>query len=131
MLAHYPDYGLNYKYGGWHLTRTVAIATLHGKTRLYVTVGSFVQHLPGEGRDSRVAERDGPGWVGAGDRGARAAQRGVDESHFVDRRRRAVRDEYRERIIWATARPRILFLSLTAMRDGGGGSERWMAHLLL
>lgn len=40
VLAHYPDYGLNYKYGGWHLTRTVALATLHGKTRLYVTVGS-------------------------------------------------------------------------------------------
>jgi glucose/arabinose dehydrogenase len=40
VLAHYPDYGLNYKYGGWHLTRTVAVATLHGKTRLYVTVGS-------------------------------------------------------------------------------------------
>ena len=40
VLAHYPDYGLNYKYGGWHLTRTVAFATLHGKTRLYMTVGS-------------------------------------------------------------------------------------------
>jgi glucose/arabinose dehydrogenase len=40
VLAHYPDYGLNYKYGGWHLTRTVAFATLHGNTRLYVTVGS-------------------------------------------------------------------------------------------
>ena len=40
VLAQYPDYGLNYKYGGWHLTRTVAFATLHGKTRLYVTVGS-------------------------------------------------------------------------------------------
>jgi len=40
VLAHYPDYGLNYKYGGWHLTRTVAFANLHGKTRLYVAVGS-------------------------------------------------------------------------------------------
>jgi glucose/arabinose dehydrogenase len=40
VLARYPDYGLNYKYGGWHLTRTVAFATLHGKMRLYVTVGS-------------------------------------------------------------------------------------------
>ncbi len=40
VLAHYPDYGLNYKYGGWHLTRTVAFANLHGNTRLYVTVGS-------------------------------------------------------------------------------------------
>jgi glucose/arabinose dehydrogenase len=40
VLAHYPDYGLNYKYGGWHLTRTVAFATLHGHTRLFVSVGS-------------------------------------------------------------------------------------------
>jgi glucose/arabinose dehydrogenase len=40
VLAHYPDYGLSYKYGGWHLTRTVAVATLHGQTRIYVTVGS-------------------------------------------------------------------------------------------
>lgn len=40
ILAHYPDYGLSYKYGGWHLTRTVAFAQLHGATRLYVTVGS-------------------------------------------------------------------------------------------
>ncbi len=40
ILARYPDYGLSYKYGGWHLTRTVAFAQLHGVTRLYVTVGS-------------------------------------------------------------------------------------------
>ncbi|HTD95298.1 MAG TPA: hypothetical protein VK627_00145 [Edaphobacter sp.] len=40
VLAHYPDYGLNYKYGGWHLTRTIAFANLHGRTRLYLTVGS-------------------------------------------------------------------------------------------
>ncbi len=40
VLAHYPDYGLNYKYGGWHLTRTIAFANLHGATRLYVSVGS-------------------------------------------------------------------------------------------
>jgi glucose/arabinose dehydrogenase len=40
ILARFPDYGLNYKYGGWHLTRTVAFATLHGRTRLYLTAGS-------------------------------------------------------------------------------------------
>ena len=36
-LATYPDYGLSYKYGGWHLTRTLAFGT-NGK--LYVSVGS-------------------------------------------------------------------------------------------
>jgi glucose/arabinose dehydrogenase len=37
VLAEFPDYGLNYKYGGWHLTRTVAYGP-NGK--LYVSVGS-------------------------------------------------------------------------------------------
>lgn len=36
VLAQFPDYGLNYKYGGWHLTRSLAFAG--GK--LYVAVGS-------------------------------------------------------------------------------------------
>jgi glucose/arabinose dehydrogenase len=36
-LASFPDYGLSYKYGGWHLTRTIAFGT-NGK--LYVSVGS-------------------------------------------------------------------------------------------
>ena len=40
VLMRFPDYGLNYKYGGWHLTRTVAVADLHGRTRVYVAAGS-------------------------------------------------------------------------------------------
>ena len=36
-LATFPAYGLSYKYGGWHLTRTIAFAP-NGK--LYVSVGS-------------------------------------------------------------------------------------------
>ncbi|MDQ4121048.1 MAG: glucose/sorbosone dehydrogenase [Acidobacteriota bacterium] len=37
-LATFPDYGLDYKYGGWHLTRTIAI---NQETRkIYVSVGS-------------------------------------------------------------------------------------------
>jgi glucose/arabinose dehydrogenase len=36
VIAKFPDYGLNYKYGGWHLTRTIAIEA----GRLYVSVGS-------------------------------------------------------------------------------------------
>ena len=35
-VATFPDYGLSYKYGGWHLTRTVAV---HDE-KLYVSVGS-------------------------------------------------------------------------------------------
>jgi glucose/arabinose dehydrogenase len=40
VLAHYPDYGLDYKYGGWHLTRTVAFGSITGKPRMFVSVGS-------------------------------------------------------------------------------------------
>ncbi len=36
-IATFPDYGLSYKYGGWHLTRTITFAP-NGK--LYVSVGS-------------------------------------------------------------------------------------------
>ena len=36
-LATFPAYGLSYKYGGWHLTRTIAFAP-NGK--MYVSVGS-------------------------------------------------------------------------------------------
>ena len=39
-LVRFPDYGLHYKYGGWHLTRTVAIAEQGGRTRVYVATGS-------------------------------------------------------------------------------------------
>lgn len=37
VLATFPDYGLSYKYGGWHLTRTISFSPV-GK--LYVSVGS-------------------------------------------------------------------------------------------
>lgn len=36
-LATFPDYGLSYKYGGWHLTRTVAFGP-NGK--IYIAAGS-------------------------------------------------------------------------------------------
>ena len=37
VLATFPDYGLGYKYGGWHLTRTIVVG---GTGKLYVAVGS-------------------------------------------------------------------------------------------
>ena len=37
LLTTFPDYGLNYKYGGWHLTRTIAIG---GNGKIYIAVGS-------------------------------------------------------------------------------------------
>jgi glucose/arabinose dehydrogenase len=36
VLARFPDYGLSYKYGGWHLTRSLAF----NAGKLYVSVGS-------------------------------------------------------------------------------------------
>ncbi len=40
VLATYPAYGLSYKYGGWHLTRSIAFGQGDQKDLLYVTVGS-------------------------------------------------------------------------------------------
>jgi glucose/arabinose dehydrogenase len=40
VIATYPDYGLNYKYGGWHLTRTLAVVERAGEKKIYVAVGS-------------------------------------------------------------------------------------------
>ncbi len=37
ILATFPAYGLGYKYGGWHLTRTLCFG---GNGKLYVSVGS-------------------------------------------------------------------------------------------
>jgi glucose/arabinose dehydrogenase len=37
VLATFPDYGLSYKYGGWHLTRTVTVGP---NDKIYVSVGS-------------------------------------------------------------------------------------------
>ena len=39
-LIRFPDYGLHYKYGGWHLTRTVAAVNVQGAPRIFVSVGS-------------------------------------------------------------------------------------------
>lgn len=35
-IASFPDYGLDYKYGGWHLTRSIAFHN----NKLYVSIGS-------------------------------------------------------------------------------------------
>jgi glucose/arabinose dehydrogenase len=37
VLTTFPDYGLSYKYGGWHLTRTIVVG---GNGKIYVSVGS-------------------------------------------------------------------------------------------
>ena len=62
VLTRFPDYGLNYKYGGWHLTRTVAVATLHGRTRIYVTTGSscnYCRELEAQRASLTVMDPDG------------------------------------------------------------------------
>ncbi|HEV2863619.1 MAG TPA: hypothetical protein VGX48_21580 [Pyrinomonadaceae bacterium] len=79
VLATFPDYGLNYKYGGWHLTRTVAAG---GNGKIYVSVGSScnacvekeavrasVIEMDPDGRSRRVYARGlrnavGLRWVG-------------------------------------------------------------------
>lgn len=78
-IATFPDYGLSYKYGGWHLTRTLAFGP-NGK--LYVSVGSScnsclekekvratVLEMNPDGTDSRVFAKGlrnavGLKWIG-------------------------------------------------------------------
>lgn len=78
-LATFPDYGLNYKYGGWHLTRTV---TFGPDGTLYVSAGSScnacdekeevratVQAMTADGKNARFYARGlrnsvGLKWVG-------------------------------------------------------------------
>ena len=43
VLATFPDYGLGYKYGGWHLTRTIAVGS---DRKIYVSVGSSCNACP-------------------------------------------------------------------------------------
>jgi glucose/arabinose dehydrogenase len=51
VLARYPDYGLNYKYGGWHLTRTVEFARLREAA---TTTGASQDSTRGSHRGSYV-----------------------------------------------------------------------------
>jgi glucose/arabinose dehydrogenase len=39
-LARFPGYGLGYKYGGWHLTRSLSVGAVDGAPTLFVSVGS-------------------------------------------------------------------------------------------
>ncbi len=40
VLMRFPGYGLSYKYGGWHLTRTITIDSASAKPTIYLSVGS-------------------------------------------------------------------------------------------
>lgn len=95
-LATYPDYGLSYKYGGWHLTRTLAFGA-NGK--LYVSVGSScnaciekekvrasIVEMNADGTDQRIFARGlrnavGMRWIG---RALFATNQGSD--HLGDNR---------------------------------------------
>ena len=50
VLATFPDYGLGYKYGSWHMTRTIAFSPA-GK--LYVSIGTSCDSC-----DEKKSERD-------------------------------------------------------------------------
>ncbi len=57
VLTTFPDYGLSYKYGGWHLTRTIAIG---GNRKIYVSVGSScngILEMDPDGRNLRYFAR--------------------------------------------------------------------------
>jgi glucose/arabinose dehydrogenase len=66
VIASFPDSGLNYKYGGWHLTRSIAFHN----NKIYVSVGSscdaciekeenraVIIEMDMDGRNSRIVAR--------------------------------------------------------------------------
>lgn len=58
-IATFPDYGLSYKYGGWHLTRTIAFGP---NRKLYVSVGSSCNScIEKESERATVLEMDPDG----------------------------------------------------------------------
>lgn len=58
IVARFPDYGLDYKYGGWHLTRSL---TFHNN-KLYVSIGSSCNAcIEKEGIRACVLEMDPDG----------------------------------------------------------------------
>ena len=95
----FPDYGLSYKYGGWHLTRTVAVAQVRGATRILVAAGSSCNYCQ-EREVLRAAivsmDPDGknPSLIAQGMRNA------VDLHAGAGAGWRAVRDEYGGRSPW-------------------------------
>jgi glucose/arabinose dehydrogenase len=78
QIASFPDYGLSYKYGGWHLTRSLAFHN----NKLYVSVGSScdacvekeeirasIVEMDPDGRNQRIYARGlrnavGIHWIG-------------------------------------------------------------------
>jgi len=58
IIARFPDYGLDYKYGGWHLTRSMAFHN----NKLYVSIGSSCNAcIEKEGIRACVMEMDPDG----------------------------------------------------------------------
>src|ERR1043165_5840148 len=66
VIATFPDYGLNYKYGGWHLTRSIAFHN----NKIYISIGSScdacieteeiratIVEMDPEGRNQRIYAR--------------------------------------------------------------------------
>ena len=84
-LATFPDYGLSYKYGGWHLTRTIAFSPA-GK--LYISVGSSCNAcIEKEAVRASVIEMDPDG---------------SNQRQFASGLRNAVGLKWRGNFLWAT-----------------------------
>jgi glucose/arabinose dehydrogenase len=95
VLATFPDYGLSYKYGGWHLTRTVAVAN----DKVYVSVGSScnacvekedvrasVLEMDADGRNQRSFARGLRNAVGLRWVGGRLLATNMGADHLGDKR---------------------------------------------
>jgi glucose/arabinose dehydrogenase len=85
VLATFPDYGLGYKYGGWHLTRTIAVGS---DRKIYVSVGSSCNACP-EKEEVRASV-------------IRMDPDGKNQSYFARGLRNAVGLKWKDGKLWAT-----------------------------
>lgn len=85
VIANFPDYGLNYKYGGWHLTRSI---TFHNN-KIYASVGSSCDAcIEKEEIRAVVIEMDIDG---------------SNQRYFAKGLRNAVRIKWISETLWATS----------------------------
>jgi len=106
LISTFPDYGLSYKYGGWHLTRSLTF----NNNKLYVSVGSSCNAcIETEAVRATVMEMNPDG---------------TDKKYFAKGIRNAVAIKWFDNKLWATNMGRDLIgpdkpedLFLTVERD--------------
>ena len=97
-LIRFPDYGLHYKYGGWHLTRTVAVANTQRRAAHLRRRRLLLQLLPGRRGPARLSRQHGSRRQAIQRLEAQGLRNAVDLQQIPDTRwRRTLRHQHGRR----------------------------------